>query len=92
VPELRELLASLSFGGLRDSGAPALVTRARHARALERADADIAAFERSFSAGQPAEIAETHLVDATLALEEIVGVTDVEDVLGTIFASFCVGK
>ena len=92
VPELRDMLASLSFGGLRNSEEPALVTRGRHARALERADADIAVFEQSFGSGQPAEIAETHLVDATQALEEIVGVTDVEDVLGTIFASFCVGK
>jgi len=92
MPELRDTLAGLSFGGLRDSAEPALVTRARHARALERAAAEIAAFGRVFGAGQPAEIAETHLVDATLALEEIVGVTDVEDVLGTIFASFCVGK
>jgi tRNA U34 5-carboxymethylaminomethyl modifying GTPase MnmE/TrmE len=29
---------------------------------------------------------------ATLALDELVGVVDVEEVLGRIFASFCVGK
>jgi len=92
VPLLRDTLTRLSFGGLRNAGEPALVTRARHARALRRADDEIAAFEQSFRAAQPAEIAETHLVDATLALEEIVGITDVEDVLGAIFASFCVGK
>jgi tRNA U34 5-carboxymethylaminomethyl modifying GTPase MnmE/TrmE len=29
---------------------------------------------------------------ATLALDELVGVVDIEDVLDRVFASFCVGK
>jgi tRNA modification GTPase len=89
---LRARLAERSFAGLRASSEPALVTRTRHVRCLERADDEIGAFLEALAAARPPEIAETHLVDATLALEEIIGVTDVEDVLEAIFASFCVGK
>ncbi|MDX1394334.1 MAG: tRNA uridine-5-carboxymethylaminomethyl(34) synthesis GTPase MnmE [Gemmatimonadota bacterium] len=92
VPELREALVAMSFAGLRGAGEPALVTRARQRRALEAADRAIAAFEDAWGAGIPAEIADTHLAEASGALEAIVGITDVEDVLGAIFESFCVGK
>jgi tRNA modification GTPase len=33
-----------------------------------------------------------HLRSAVHALEELIGVVDVEDVLDRLFASFCVGK
>jgi Predicted GTPase len=33
-----------------------------------------------------------HVRQATLALDELVGVVDVEEVLGKVFAGFCVGK
>jgi len=89
---LRRRLVELAFGGLRGSGEPAVVTRARQARLLERAAAAVTAFLGALEAGRPAEIADTHLTDATQALEEIIGTTDVEDVLDAIFASFCVGK
>jgi len=92
VVELRARLMEISFGGLNESAEPALVTRARHLRALERADEAVAEFQGALAGGLPAEIADTHLADATLMLEEIVGVTDVEDLLEAIFASFCVGK
>lgn len=90
--ELRERLAESWFGGLRHAAEPALVTRARQTRSLERADSYVADFEKALADGLPPEIAETHLAAATLALEEIVGMTDVEDILGAIFESFCVGK
>jgi tRNA modification GTPase len=92
VPELRTRLMEISFGGLRGSDEPALVTRARHLRALQRADEAVVEFQTALANGFPAEIAETHLADATLILEEIIGVTDVENLLEAIFASFCVGK
>ncbi|MFV1986355.1 MAG: tRNA uridine-5-carboxymethylaminomethyl(34) synthesis GTPase MnmE [Gemmatimonadota bacterium] len=92
LEELRALLVKISFCGLQESAEPALVTRARHLRALEEADRSVREFQAAVSSGLPAEISETHLADATLALEEIIGVTDVEDLLGAIFDSFCVGK
>jgi tRNA modification GTPase len=40
----------------------------------------------------PMEFAATHLRAAVAALEELVGVVGVEDVLDRVFGSFCVGK
>jgi tRNA modification GTPase len=92
VSELRERLVRTSFGVLRESGEPALITRSRHLRALELADRELAACVAGLMSGLPAEIADTHLSAAAFALEEIIGVTEVEDLLGAIFESFCVGK
>jgi tRNA modification GTPase len=33
-----------------------------------------------------------HVREATLALDELLGTMDVEEVLGKVFAGFCVGK
>jgi tRNA modification GTPase len=37
-------------------------------------------------------VAATHLRAAVMALEELIGAVDVEDVLERVFRSFCVGK
>jgi tRNA modification GTPase len=42
--------------------------------------------------GLPPEVACAHLQEATLALEELLGVVEVEEVLDVLFSSFCVGK
>jgi tRNA modification GTPase len=70
-----------------------LLTRERHRRAVARARAEVAEFERAWREGAvPATIAAVHLRAATAALEELVGAIDVEDVLDRLFSSFCVGK
>ena len=70
---------------------PAL-TRARHRTALERARAALAgALEQSRGSGDAVLVAH-HVREATIALDELVGAVDVEDVLDRVFASFCVGK
>lgn len=89
---LRDALLEASFAGLRASREPALVTRKRQTRALARALEELGVFRETFARGHPAEIAGTHLQEASRALEELIGVTDVEDVLDSIFRSFCVGK
>lgn len=71
----------------------AVVTRARHAAAIERARQEVAAFIVAWDeATLPAPVASTHLRAAIHALDELVGAIDVEDVLGRVFRSFCVGK
>ena len=70
-----------------------LVTRARHAQALARAREEMAAFVAAWSDGSlPTPVAAVHLRAAALALEELVGAVDVEDVLDRVFRTFCVGK
>jgi tRNA modification GTPase len=69
------------------------ITRARHAAALERAAAEVTLFRDAWAADAlPAPVAATHLRAAILALEELTGAIDVEDVLERVFRSFCVGK
>ena len=70
-----------------------VLTRARHRRAVDQAIEELAAFEEGWSDGRlPAPVAATHLHAAVSALEELIGVVDVEDVLDRVFSSFCVGK
>ncbi len=70
-----------------------VMTRERHRRAMERA---IGALARARSALHQApiqpEILGEHLRQATRALESLIGKVDVEDVLGEVFARFCIGK
>jgi tRNA modification GTPase len=94
---LKELLAAVA--GILDREHPRgdpespIVTRERHVRALTEARNEVAAFQELWSAGEmPAVIAAVHLRAAAGALESLVGAVDIEDVLGRLFASFCVGK
>jgi tRNA modification GTPase len=72
-----------------ESEAPAL-TQARHRQQLERAMAPLSSF-----LGSPigeVELRAEDLRRAAHALDRLTGRVDVEDVLGEIFARFCIGK
>ncbi len=69
------------------TAAPQL-TRARHRSALIECRS---AFERFLSASAP-ELAAEDLRLAARALGRIIGRVDVEEILGRIFAEFCIGK
>lgn len=93
VPELRRALLAKAFGGiLGEPGEAPLVTRERHARALRAARDEVAAFLAAMEDAVPMEFAATHLRAAAAALEELVGVVSVDDVLDRVFGTFCVGK
>ncbi len=91
--ELRELLPSLVYASVvqADAQAPVL-TRRRHAQALERAVSEVDQFTKGIDDGLPAEVAATHLRAAESALEELLGVVTTEDVLDVVFREFCIGK
>jgi tRNA modification GTPase len=93
IPELRRALLGKAFGGiLGEPGEAPLVTRERHARALRAARDEVAAFLAAMAGAVPMEFAATHLRAAVAALEELVGVVSVDDVLDRVFGTFCVGK
>ena len=69
-----------------------VLTRQRHIRALKIARSEVELFRDSLEGGLPAEIASTHLRPAETALEEVLGVITVDDVLDVVFREFCVGK
>jgi tRNA modification GTPase len=71
---------------------PAL-TRARQRIAIEKARRELEEFQRQWeSESLPASIAAIHIRAAVGALDEIIGAVDTEDVLGRVFATFCIGK
>lgn len=84
---------SARHGAIGGGAETPLVTRARHRRALEEARDELRAFVRAWDEDAlPAPVAAVHLRGAVHALESLVGAVDVEDVLGRLFSTFCVGK
>ena len=92
LPEVRAAMLARVYAGIRGDEETPVVTRARHIECLSRARDDTAAFQEARKRGLPAEIAGTHVQDATLALEDLLGAVSTEDVLDRVFSSFCVGK
>jgi tRNA modification GTPase len=70
-----------------------VISRARHRTALETARAELAAFADAWTADAlPAPVAAVHVQAAAGALDSLIGVIDVDEVFGRVFATFCVGK
>lgn len=78
--------ARASTGG----GEPGLITRERQRKAIAGAAAALRRAETALEA--PVELLAEELRTATRALERLTGRIDVDDVLGEIFARFCIGK
>lgn len=69
-----------------------LVTNARHHELLRRASAALSSASEALSAGFSEEIALAGLHEALQTLGELTGETVIDDVLGMIFSTFCIGK
>ena len=91
--ELATVLPRLVYRGLvtGDQEMPVL-TRERHRRGLELAVEELKNFACALEAGVPAEMAATHLKPVETALEDVVGVITLEEVLDQVFQDFCIGK
>ena len=93
LDQLRSALPELTYSALLRVGAEApVITRRRHALALETARGEVDLFREALEEGLPPEVASTHLRPVETALEEVLGVISVEDVLDVVFREFCVGK
>lgn len=70
-----------------------MLTRARHRQALSLACSELELFQQAWEENSlPATVASVHLRTAVLALEELIGTVEIEDVFDRVFSSFCVGK
>jgi tRNA modification GTPase len=69
-----------------------MLTRERHRTALTRAEGALAAAVPHLGRAGDAVLAAHHVREATDALDELLGLIDVEEVLDRVFGSFCVGK
>ena len=90
---LRKAVAERLFGervALADLE-PAL-TRERHRHALGRAREALEDARPHLGRHGDVVLVAHHVRRATLALDELIGAVDVEEVLARVFASFCVGK
>jgi tRNA modification GTPase len=68
------------------------LTRERHRVALVRAQDALSAAVPHLGRAGDAVLAAHHVREATDALDELLGVVDIEQVLDRVFGSFCVGK
>jgi tRNA modification GTPase len=94
---LESLLACVTAAasGIVDSVEPdvPVLTRARHQASLARARAELAVFSHAWKEKSlPVLVAATHVRAATVALDELIGTVDVEDIFARVFSTFCVGK
>jgi tRNA modification GTPase len=69
-----------------------LSARSRHLEALRRARAHVEEAHRLLTERHAGELVAQELTDAQKQLGEITGEVTSDDLLGRIFASFCIGK
>ena len=73
-------------------GTDLVAINSRHKRCLVRARNDLAAARERLVSGESPEFTALELRSALDAIGEVIGKTDVEEILGEIFSSFCIGK
>jgi len=78
--------------GFHPAGSSVLSARARHLEALRCARAHVEEAHRLLTERHAGELVAQELTDAQKQLGEITGEVTTDDLLGRIFASFCIGK
>ncbi len=78
--------------GFHPAGTSVVSARARHLEALRRARAHVEEAHRLLTERHAGELVAQELTDAQKQLGEITGEVTTDDLLGRIFASFCIGK
>jgi tRNA modification GTPase len=92
LPELEAVLAELILGGAVVSSGLPLVSNARHEDALRRAHQHLLDARVAFEGSMPTDFVAIDIHASVNSLGEITGDTAGEDLLETIFSSFCIGK
>jgi len=92
ISRLREAILELAVPA-HDAGAEGgLITNLRHQQLLKESLAGIEKAQRAAAARVHHELLLLDLYDALRPLDALTGATDVEQLLGIIFSTFCVGK
>lgn len=91
LDKLRTALRALLLGNVAEVGS-IVITTERHVHALREASAAVNEALAALDANDPAEFVAVHVRAALGALNEIIGVTHNDDILGRIFSKFCIGK
>ena len=88
---LRERIAA-DYASAAVSGNATLVTNLRHFEALSRARNDLSAVRSGLDSGTPTDLLAEDLRSAIRELGSIFGEIAPDEVLGSIFSKFCIGK
>lgn len=80
------------FAGITASDEGMFLARRRHLEAIENALSYVVSAHAALSNNQSGELAAQDLRDAMDELGKIVGIRSADELLGEIFASFCIGK
>ena len=91
LSDLRSYLAFSQRDLLGDSDTT-LVTNQRHAQALSDARTSLLRVREGLASGLPTDLAAQDIREAIYYLGSIVGEISTDEVLGNIFANFCIGK
>ncbi len=92
LEDLRRMLAARIHEHVPDSEDGLIVTSARHYAKLTTAHEALMRVESLFVSGESTEVIAVEIREAIQAVEEITGEVTTEEILGEIFATFCVGK
>ena len=92
MDEVVKAVVALIAGVPGEGGDVDAAVNARHLGCLRRAAAALRAAEGQLAAEAAPEFTALDLREALEAIGEVTGRTDVEDLLGVIFARFCIGK
>lgn len=94
LDDLRDAMVARLFppAGRSYASLEPMLTHERHRVALGRAFEALKQAGPQLARGGEAVLASHHIRTAILALDELVGLVDVEDILNRVFRTFCVGK
>jgi tRNA modification GTPase len=92
VQALRGLLEERFLGGLEGVADQTVVTNVRHAESLDRCATEMQSVLEGMASGLTGDLLAFHLREGIRSLAGITGEIGVEEILGSIFSKFCIGK
>jgi tRNA modification GTPase len=92
VQALRKDLEIRFLGGLEGVADQTVVTNVRHAESLDRCASEMQSVLDGLASGLTGDLMAFHLREGIRALAGITGEIGVEEILGSIFSKFCIGK
>lgn len=92
VEALRNAMRDAVWSGAAGGNTQLVAINARHQACFQRAAAALGEGAEAFRKGAGTEFVALHIREAMQAIGEVTGRVDVEEVLGAIFSTFCIGK
>lgn len=92
MTELRDAIQQIVIGAGSLSSDHPIAINARHKSCFQRVETHLTAAQRALQAAAAPEFIALDLREALQALGDVIGHTDIEQILDVIFSSFCIGK